>query len=305
MIKIGMIGMSAGNAHPYSWSAIINGKYSPEEIDRAGFPAVSAYLAANQDTLGIVGAQVSHIFCDDIEQAKSIAKSAEIPHVVARLEDLIGQVDAVILGRDDPENHLAMARPFLEAKVPIFIDKPLAIDLDELSIYESYRQQGAFLMSCSSMRYATELRAAKSNLAKIGKVHFLSVVGKKDWKKYGVHMVEACMSLLDDPKPLSVQYIGKDNFDSVQLEISPDCYASIHLIADISPTFQLTAFGTQDWMLIDIKNSYSMFKENILEFIKSVDQGKPSLAFEKTAQVIKIIAAALESKRQGNIKITL
>lgn len=305
MIKIGMIGMSAGNAHPYSWAAIINGSFRREEIDGAGFPAVSNYLEANQDTLGISAVQVTHIYCDDLEVAGSIARSGGIGAVVPRIEDLIGQVDAVILGRDDPENHLRMARPLLEARVPLFIDKPLTIDPKELAIYEQYIQQGAFLMSCSSMRYAGEVLAVKPKIKELGDIQLLTVVGKKDWSKYGVHMVEACMSLLNDPQPIRVQYVGKEHFDMVQLEISPTCFASIHLVADISPTFQMNVFGTQNWAHIDIRNSYAMFKENILEFIKGVIQGKPTLDFEKTKRVIQIVAGALESKRKGNIKIDL
>ncbi|MGH2623453.1 MAG: Gfo/Idh/MocA family oxidoreductase, partial [Sphingobacterium sp.] len=303
MIKIGMIGMSPGNAHPYSWTAIINGLFSRKEIDQAGFPAVSDYLEANHDTLGIAGAQVTHIFCDDLAVAKSIAHSGGIETVVSRIEDFIGQVDAIILGRDDPENHLSMARPLLEAQIPMFIDKPLSINLAELEVYENYIQKGGFIMSCSSMRYAPEVLAVKSNLKKLGDIQLLTVVGKKDWKKYGIHMVEACMSLLNDPKPMSVQYHGKEHFDIVQLQISPTCFASIHLIADIVGTFQMNVFGRQDWAHIDIKNSYAMFKENILEFVKGLNQGKPTLDFEKTKSVIQIIAGALESKNSGNIKI--
>jgi len=305
MIKIGMIGMSQGNAHPYSWTAIINGMFSRKELDQAGFPAVSDYLEANQDTLGISGATVTHIYCDDVVAAKSIARSGGIQTVVNRIEDFIGQVDAVILGRDDPENHLSMAKPLLDAQIPIFIDKPLSINLEDLQVYEQYVEKGGFLMSCSSMRYAGEVLAVKSSLKKLGDIQLLTVVGKKDWKKYGVHMVEACMSLLNDPKPMSVQYLGKEDFDIVQLQISPTCFASIHLIADISGTFQMNVFGTKDWAHIDIKNSYAMFKENILEFVKGLNQGKPTLDFDKTKNVIRIIAGALESKKNGNIKIDL
>ncbi|RKY68211.1 MAG: oxidoreductase, partial [Candidatus Latescibacterota bacterium] len=32
-LKIAMLGMTEGNGHPYSWSAIINGDYDPEEME--------------------------------------------------------------------------------------------------------------------------------------------------------------------------------------------------------------------------------------------------------------------------------
>ena len=42
--KLGIIGISDGNGHPYSWSAIING-YEPAKMENCGFPVIPRYLA--------------------------------------------------------------------------------------------------------------------------------------------------------------------------------------------------------------------------------------------------------------------
>ena len=60
MLKLGIIGLSEGNGHPYSWSAIINGSYAPEIMAECGYPTIPAYLGANKDTLGIGDTQVTH-----------------------------------------------------------------------------------------------------------------------------------------------------------------------------------------------------------------------------------------------------
>ena len=44
-----------------------------------------------------------------------VAKAAGIDHVAAEMTDMIGAVDAVLLARDDPEHHRAMAEPFIDA----------------------------------------------------------------------------------------------------------------------------------------------------------------------------------------------
>ena len=75
MLKIGIIGMSPGNAHPYSWSAIINGRFDAGEINRIGYPAVSAYLEANKDTLGVSGARVTCVWAQETEIAESIIRT--------------------------------------------------------------------------------------------------------------------------------------------------------------------------------------------------------------------------------------
>lgn len=300
-----MIGMSEGNAHPYSWSSIINGRYDGAEIARMGYPAVSAYLDANQDTLGIPGAQVTHVWCQERSIAASIAQSAHIDHVVGHLEDMVGAVDAVILGRDDPENHRDMAAPFIEAGIPIFIDKPLAYSQQDLAWFAGQHENGKFIMSCSSMRYANEGRILKQRLASLGKVELVTAVGKKDWKKYGIHLLELIFSILDDPKAVSVQHVGELDREIVHLRLETGVDITLHLYNPISGTFQVSFFGQQGWELVDIRNSYSMFRDNLIEFIRSVGEGKPRIDFVKTHQLMNILLAADESRQQGGTRIVL
>lgn len=287
--------MSEGNAHPYSWSAIINGRFDGEEISRVGYPAVATYLTANKDTLGIPDATVTHVWCQEREIAESISKSSGIATIVDRPEDMVGQVDAVVLGRDDPENHVEMAKPFVKAGIPIFIDKPLAYSQEDLDWFAHQIQQGRFIMSCSSMRYANECRITKQELAALGPIELVTAVGKKDWKKYGIHLLEAVFSVLDDPKPVHVRHIGELDREIVSVKLEAGTDITLHLYNDISGTFQLSFFGQQGWKLVDIRNSYSMFRDNMIEFVRSVREGKPRLDFEKTHRLMRVIIGAKES----------
>lgn len=305
MIKLGIIGMSEGNAHPYSWSSIINGQFDGGEISRIGYPAVASYLEANKDTLGISDAIVTHVWCQERKIAESIAHSSGITHVVDNMVDMIGQIDAVILGRDDPENHVAMATPFVEAGVPIFIDKPLVYSWEDLDWFADGVAQGCFIMSCSSMRYANECRIAKQELATLGEIELVTAVGKKDWKKYGIHLLEAVFSVLDDPRPISVQHIGKPDKEIVHVRLEDGTDVMLHLYQHISGTFQVTFFGQQGWKLVDIRNSYSMFRDNLIEFVRSVKEGKPRLDFKKTHRLMQIVIGAKESSLQGGKTILL
>ena len=38
-----------------------------------------------------------------------------------------------------------------------------------------------------------------------------------------------------------------------------------------------------------------MFRDNIIEFIRSVEEGKPRLAFDKTENIIRVLIAGKES----------
>ena len=305
MLKLGIIGMSKGNGHPYSWSAIINGNYDRTEMDKCGFAGIPLYLEANSDTLGIDSAQVTHVWTQDRKISAHIAKASGIDNVVDKSEEMIGQVDAVILARDDPENHVAMAKPFLDADVPIFIDKPLAITYNDLDYFNEQNEKGKFIMSCSSMRYATECRAVKSEMASLGKIELVTVVGSRDWTKYGVHMLEALFALLDDPIAESVRHVSESGKDIVFIKFENGLLATVHLFMDIATTFQLSLFGLDGWRLVEIKNSYSMFKENLMEFIRSVGKGNPRLNFEKTENIIRTLIGAQESLGLGGKTVRL
>lgn len=250
-------------------------------------------------------AKVTHILSQDKSLSKQIAISGGIEYVAESAEEMIEAVDAVILARDDPENHREMARPFIDAGIPIFIDKPLCSNKEDLDYFAAEIAKGKFIMSCSSMRYATECMTAKTELSSLGKIELITAVGKKDWIKYGVHMLEAVFSIMDDPKPLSVTNVGEEGQSIVKIDFEGGLQVTVHLFMEISGTFQLSLFGQQNWKQVDIKNSYSMFRDNIIEFIKSVQEGKPRIDFYKTEQIIKTLIAGEESMKQGGKKIMI
>lgn len=300
MINIGMIGMSPGNAHPYSWSSIINGRYNGPEIARIGYPGVTAYLDKNQDDLGIDGARVTHIWTQDRSVSESIAESSEIPHIASDLTDMIGTVDAIILGRDDPENHVEMARPFIDAGIPLFIDKPLAANRSDLQYFKEKIEEGKFIFSCSSMRYAKETQLARSIIDSLGSIQLVTATGKKDWIKYGVHMLEAVFAVLDDPVPISVWSIGDKNKEVVHVEFQNGIVATFHLFMDISSVFQVSLYGTHDFYNYQLSDSYSMFRHNLDIFIEGIRRGHSLLPFQKTYQIIDTVITALESQQAGH-----
>ena len=112
--RLGILGMSEGNGHPYSWSAIING-YDSKFISKCGFPSIPEYLSKqNFPTDFIQNAEVSHLWTQDKEVSRSIANSCFIKTIVKNPEEMIGKVDGVLLARDDAQNHYYFANNKLE-----------------------------------------------------------------------------------------------------------------------------------------------------------------------------------------------
>ena len=155
------------------------------------------------------------------------------------------------------------------------------------------------------MRYSAECLAVKPDLANFGEIELATVVGKKDWVKYGVHMLEALFALFDDPKAKTVKHISSSKKDIVYIEFETGLLATVHLFYDIAVTFQISVFGQNKWRLIEILNSYSMFRDSLNEFVKSLQQGKPRLEFARTENIIRTLIAAKESLENNGKTIRL
>ena len=105
-LKLGMLGSSENNGHPYSWSAIING-YNKQAMSKCPFQAIPDYLAKHKfPEEQLQNATVTHVWTQDYENSKLISKASKIDNIVSQRSDMIGHVDAILLARDDYNMHL-------------------------------------------------------------------------------------------------------------------------------------------------------------------------------------------------------
>lgn len=195
-LKIGMLGYSEGNGHPYSYSAIFNG-YNAEALEtRCPFPVIRDYLPREQgNRLFVPGVRVSHVWTQSREISDSIASVSKIETIVDRIEDMIGRVDAIVLARDDIEKHWEIARPIVEAGVPLFIDKQLVATDSELDSLLSLVDARYPLMAGSSVRFSEDVGAAAKALAG-KKIKRLIATSPGTWLKYGHHLLEGITRIL-------------------------------------------------------------------------------------------------------------
>jgi hypothetical protein len=194
VIKVGMIGFSVGNGHPYSFSSIING-YDKKAFEQSDWLPILNYLESQpKNEIGMDIAKVTHAWSQDVAITNQICKCANIPYSPSSYFDFLGEVDAVIIARDDYQSHLEIGKTFLEYGIPVFIDKPLTICPLEIQYFEPYLRSG-LLMSSSGFRYAKELDVLRNRPDTLGKIKRIDAVVVNDMYKYGVHMLDAISGL--------------------------------------------------------------------------------------------------------------
>lgn len=301
--KLGIIGLSPGNGHPYSWSAIFNG-YDKKEMAECPFTVIPEYLALQKpEDFGIEGARVTHIWTQDPKISKQVARSSFIENVVENMTDLIGKVDAIVLARDDGENHLKMAKPFIEAGLPIFIDKPLTDQENDLKEFVRYYREGRQIMSCSSMRYERNILALREN-QEIGRILTAGAVTPKYWRTYGIHMIEAVYTVMGRGVE-SVRNVGRAGEEIVHLDYADGRHAVIQTFAKIAGG-SITFYGEKGPAPVAASDAFFQFKSMLKHFIRMLDTGKPTIDWTETVEMAKLVIAGQRSLEEGGriIKLT-
>jgi predicted dehydrogenase len=214
---------------------------------------------------------------------------------------MIGEVDAMIIARDDYENHFKMAIPFLDAGLPVFLDKPLSLDREELLKFRPYLESGQ-LMSCSGLRYARELDEPRTNLTEYGQIKLVRGAVVLSWEKYGIHMLDGIFNVIRS-KPLSIMYQESSHM-SVTIKMDDQSVVQIDALGEVPKTFTVDVWGTKFRSTHEINDNFSMFRRTLWHFLNSIKTGKPAIPADHTLMLMKILMAGNLSK-QGNREVRI
>lgn len=295
-LKLGVIGLSSGNGHPYSWSAIFNG-FDPVAMEECGFPIIPRYLEKQQLPKGAIAeGQVTHVWAQDKKIASHIAKAALIDNVVNHYTDMIGQVDGVLLARDDAETHCEFAGPFLKAGIPIYIDKPLALSVAEAKQLIDLQQYPGQLFSCSALRYAKEFKLSETELAQLGRLCHIHATVPKDWDKYAVHAIEPLLMIAKEQGAIKRTQVWR-NKDATTLaaEYSEGLQILVSTMGSSSAPLTLRVMGALGWKDLFFQDTYFAFKSALFEFVQGILHKDVRIDPEFMLEVVNLIESGRKS----------
>lgn len=304
-----MLGMIPGNGHPFSWSSIIN-SYDPVVMAQCPYPGITKYMSVHAPaTVGIPGAKVTHVWTDNPAEAPLVAATALIPHVVQKPEDVIGHVDAVFISTDDGFEHVRRARPFVEAGLPVFVDKPLAIGLADLAMFIAWEKSGARILSSSGMRYAPEIDAylpGATGAAALGTLRWISSTGAKAWENYGIHALEPIFRILG-PGFTSVRLETAPGLEVAHITHRSGAQLTIPMIYDGGATFgTIHLCGTAGQATIRCTDTYTTFRRQLVAYVDFLRAGgRSAYPFRDTVELMAVIIAGLRSRAAQSRRVEL
>lgn len=290
-IRLGMIGMTPGNGHPYSWSAIFNNYCKEAMSQECPFPGIPDYLnKVPNESIGVPGAFVTHVCCDKKSDALHVSKLSNVAHVVDSPEEMLGEVDAVIIATDIGSEHVKRARFWMEHDVPLLIDKPLCDTREDLAVFLDWNRQGKKFMSASSMRYCKEYSPFHRNCFEFGQPRLLVLTMPKQWKTYGIHALESVYPILG-PGFHVVKRIDTPHVEGGTFVLRHDSGADI-VIENRNDIWwsSLMIVGTKGETIVRCQDHYTAFRRLLLAFIEYLRTGTRPFDFEETREVIELLA---------------
>ena len=307
-IRLGILGSSAGNGHPYSWAALFNG-YDRELMRKeCPFPGIPDYLdKESPDTLTIPGARVTHVHCAGSGgfTAEHVARCARIPHVVARPTDVIGAVDAVVIATDIGSEHVERARPFVEAGLPVFIDKPLADTEADLRQFVAWAAAGKPILSSSCMRYAKEFEPWRRSTRDLGDLRLVTATTPKSWETYGIHALESVYPILG-PGFLAIRNTGTTERNVVHATHRRGVDVVVVASADMAGGFGLLQLcGTKGRVQTAFSDTLFAFKAQLAAFVGWLRTGVEPFPFSETVELMQLVIGGIESRRRGGAEIVI
>ena len=280
--------------------------------------------------VGIVGAETSHsaaiartlhvakavpgvravtIWGETDEFARRSAEAGQIPKIVKRPADMIGEVDAVVVDHRHAKHHLPAAEPFLKARLPMFIDKPFCYRLAQgRQFLARARRRGAPVTSFSTLPMQKAFQQFRKAVAKAGRIAAVSSFGPCDLDSryggvffYGIHQVDLLLSLVGpEVKAVSVSRpkTGKDAVAA--LFWNGGVVGAMHCLTG-GVRFQMSVATESGNVSAKLESDPSPYLTGIRTFCRMFKTGAEPLDHRQILARVAVLEAMETSARTGKL----
>ncbi len=226
-------------------------------------------------------------------------------------EQMLGRVDGILVLSVCGQEHLKGARPFLEAGVPAFVDKPFACSqADAREMAELAKQTGSLLWSSSALRFAEEVQSLTAEDSQFGAVRGAMTFGPAQRAEenpgllhYGIHAAEVLFALMGADCE-QVSCLHRPNVDLVSATFSENRLASLRGLRSGSRAYGFTAF-CENGILHQLVSTRYAYRNLCRAIVDSFQTGQAPVPMETTLTLIRFLLAARESEQAGGRFVSL
>ena len=227
------------------------------------------------------------------------------------LDEMAKNIDIAFIQSCNWDKHLEQAKPFINAGVPVFIDKPVAGNIADLDEFDRLADEGKVILGTSAMRYTYEHESFFAIPAEErGEVmHSTATVGVDEFN-YAIHAVESIAAFVGDARPASCRFVGKadvaeSNCDSYFVEFENGVTADYHICKKCwqpSTLTVVTSKTTYVWK-IDSSKVYEAMLKQVCAYMAGRENGLA--ATRQMTDCCRIMLAGKKSRSLGGEAVAI
>jgi len=221
--------------------------------------------------------------------------------LVDRPEEMIGKIDGVLIESVDGSVHLERARPFLEAGLPTFVDKPFTASLaaarELVHLAAAHR---APLFSASSLRYAPAVQEYVGNRDAHGAVLGCDATSpgslhprNPGFFHYTIHAVETLYTIMG-PGCETVWCVASPGADVAVGRWKDGRLGTVRGTRAGASSYAFTAFAEKQVRHVTIDATF-IYPELLKRIVHFMATKRSPLDPQETLEIVAFIEAALHS----------
>lgn len=276
MFRVGIIGSE--NSHAMAFSEIFNLN------NKEQYPDI----------------QVVAIYGED--QAASEAVRDKCGAVIMTPEEMLGKVDAVMVTSRDGALHAKYARPFIEAGIPAFVDKPLTRDVeDAVELMRLAKEKGVPIVGGSSLKYPEDLQGLKA-VVEQGELRGADLAAPVSLVNdyggfffYAAHLVEMTMAIFGSNPQKVTAYRTKD---AVTATVRFDGFDVTNHFNEGNYHYSATIY-TKDQTVFKELDVSKIYQHECDAFARMLRTGEMEQTYEELVMPVAYIAAIEKAYESG------
>jgi predicted dehydrogenase len=226
-------------------------------------------------------------------------------------EAMIGRIDGVLILSLGGNRHLERLRPFLEAGVPTYIDKPATCDVAEFAEIMSLAEtHGTLAWSSSAARFADDVEQLQSELERLEDFSGLEVFGPAHFSDvnrglfhYGIHITEMLFTLMGSGCE-RLTAMCCDDCDLVAARWSDGRIGSLRGLRRGCTGYGFTCFTDRGILhrQVSLKTAYRNLCQAL---VRSFDTEVAPVDLNQTYEIIRFLDAVESSRHEDGSPVSL
>jgi predicted dehydrogenase len=254
----------------------------------------------------VAGAEVTCVWGETKGAAEDAAMEGQIGSIVERPEDMLGEIDAVVVDHRHPKYHLQAAAPFVDRRIPVFIDKPFCYrSMEGAEFLRRAHESATPVTSFSVLPFQSSFRSFVDEINQRDADPIGGTYGPCDLESpyggvffYGIHQVDMVLHAFG--YDVVSAHVSRNGDNAIAtLHYADGRIATMNLIKEGAPGFGVYTLGPNGLIRSAITWDTDRYEEGVRTFVAMFQTGTLPFTDEQILRPVQVLEALERSLQTG------